>query len=122
MKKILATAIASLAAIAAGAEPLFPFFVDLVGDYTEVKSGFTHHIGNSNYGGADKAEAFLNDALPDSYGVITDENTFGNRKVRTYTSTMSDGNVSVIYFIWQGDAFSIEYAEGSFTDLLPFYD
>lgn len=124
MKRSIFLSILTLAsAFVANCEPLFPFFVDLVGNYTEKKSGdITLHVGNTNYGGYDAAKEFLESTLPENYGVMIDENKFGNRMVRTYSSTMENGNTSVIYFITEGNDFRIEYAEGPFIAVLPFYE
>lgn len=124
MKRLLfASVIAFASVFAANCEPLFPFFVDLVGNYTDKSSGdFTLNIGETNFGGFDSAKEFLESTLPESYGVMIDENKIGNRTVRTYSSTMENGNTSVIYFITEGNDFRIEYAEGPFIAVLPFYE
>ena len=119
---ILIAALSASTTFAAKREQLLPYFLNLVDQkYTTGQSGFTHYIGKSNYGGQEKATAYINEALPETSGVIIDENDFGNRKVVTYSTTMDNGDISVIYFINENGTFSIEYAEGSFTALLPFY-
>lgn len=127
MKKfILTLCLAAISIFTVNAEPLFPFFVDLVGDYTTVadgsdSDGFTHLIGKTNAGGDKSAESFLDDTLPSSYSVVIDENTVGANRIRTYSSAMADGRTSVIYFIWTPEGhFSIEYAEGPFTSVIPY--
>jgi len=115
MKKILILlfAIASCGAITVKADPLFPFFVDIVMDFSETPGNFTHYVGKTDGGGEAKAGAFLKDVLPASYKVkVSDIVWPDGRKVRTYSSSMHGDKVSVIYFITSSEGFSIEYAEG----------
>lgn len=123
MKKLLTTILLTIiSASAASGETLFPIFVDLVGNYTTASDSpiLVHHIGTTDGGGETNAKTFLKDNLPESYNVVVDENKVGNRVVTTYCSTVLDDKISVIYFIREGDRFSIEYAEGSFINVIPY--
>ena len=123
MKKLLTAIILTIvSASAASGETLFPTFVDLVRNYTTASDSpiLMHHIGATDGGGETSAKTFLKDTLPESYNVVVDENKVGNRIVTAYCSTMTDDKISVIYFIREGDRFSIEYAEGSFINVIPY--
>lgn len=120
---IIPTIITAISATTAGAEQLLPYFLELVGnDYTTMDSGFTHYVGKNNDSNYDQAISFIDKTVPETSGMIVDENTFGKQHVRAYSTTLDNGDVSVIYIIRNSDnTLSIEYAEGPFISLLPFY-
>lgn len=98
------------------ADTLFPWFVDLVGDYTEIKdTGASCWMKSPKNGGGEKAATqFLEDTLPSGTYRTTTVTLADGTKVKGYVSDMLDRKVSVIYFITQPDGtFSIEYAEGT---------
>lgn len=116
MKRILMTLVLALSACGiASAFPLFPYFVDLVGNYDEVElpGAKVCMKGRTNGGGPVACKAFLEDTLPE--GVNQEEvKKSDGRVIHGYWTTMEDGIVSVIYFVTKADGtFSVEYAEGS---------
>ncbi|MBP3299471.1 MAG: hypothetical protein J6L73_07330 [Muribaculaceae bacterium] len=117
MKRIFCSVIMTLVLVAvASAEPLFPFFVDLVGNYDEVEMpGASVCLkGRTNAGGEQAAAIFLQDTLPDGVlAQVKEIKKADGRVIRGYWADMLDGVVSVIYFITKPDGtFTIEYAEG----------
>ena len=121
MKKLLVLMVAILACshLSIKADPLFPFFVDLVMDFTEQQAPYTHYKGKTDGGGLAQANAFLKSVVPASYKMqVSDLNWPDGRKVRAFSSSMPGNKMSVIYFITadNGD-FSIEYAEGLPSEL-----
>ena len=97
MKKLIITLAVAASALIGSAAPLFPFFVDLAGNYKDGTPDELAALGFSSmywgqspfYSTAESAREFLGDVLP-SEG-ITEENAVGDTiKVTKYTSTFSD--------------------------------
>lgn len=110
-KTAIAACLALAAASSVSAEPLFPFFVDLVGVYDDISGTGNHLIGGTDGGGRQACEIFLADTLPESYGVSEDTRTVGATTIHSYSSKMADGSLSVIYLIDAPAGFHIEYSE-----------
>lgn len=109
MKKILFTVLMALSFFVADAIPLFPYFVDVAGDYNDGTPIELESIGlpcinyrrtPSFYSNIKEADDFLNDVMP-----VTNENivrTVSHRdgfNIVTYSSSISDEYNSVIYLV-----------------------
>ena len=106
MKKILILAVMVLTAFSAQAIPLFPFFVDVAGSYTdgtpqeleklEVTSLYFSHP--TYYAHMNEADDFLMDVLPFANEQIYKESMeVDGVKFTVYASPMENGRMSVIY-------------------------
>ncbi len=99
MKRLISIAISLIAALAAHAVPLFPYFVDVAGDF---KEGTPAELAALNipckfynipsfYKNLNSADSFLNDVLPTSREPISrSEKTIGNTRIVIYTSPIDD--------------------------------
>lgn len=112
----------SLTAAGAHAIPLFPFFVDVAGDYNDgtpaafEKQGIScmYWKTPSFYSTLDEAVIFLEDVLPYSSEKITrtDREIGKKGKMVIYSSPMTTGQISYLYLIQTPeDGFVTGYAE-----------
>lgn len=121
MKKLLTLLIAGAATMSAQAITLFPFFVDVAGDYDDktpqelqpLGIDFMYTAKPSFYTDLESSDAFLMDVMPFSSEPITrDEYQKGDASVVTYSSPQANGAVSTIYLIsLPGDGFRVAYTE-----------
>ncbi len=109
MKRIISISLSCFVAGIANAIPLFPFFVDVAGDYRE---GTPSELAAMDmpcmywrhspifYKDIKSADEFLNDVMPYSTESISREIVDrDNVKAIRYTSPMVDGKTSVIYMV-----------------------
>lgn len=124
-KIFLLVLFAVVAATVAKAEPLFPMFVDIVGDYNDIdRPTFIQNVDNrqcdyyspvSSYykNKPDRVFSFLNDVLPGHVlegmtEIKTDDWTLYN-----YTDSMLDGIVShLTVIVYPDGSVAAEYVEG----------
>lgn len=121
MNKLLTLLFAATAAVPAKAVTLFPFFVDVAGDYTDktpqqlapLGMDFMYTAKSSFFGDLQSSDTFLMDVMPFSSEPITrDEYKKGDASVVTYSSPQENGAVSTVYLIsLPGDEFWIAYTE-----------
>lgn len=122
MKKLIITLAISASTLIGSAAPLFPFFVDLAGNYKDGTPDELAALGFSSmywgqspfYPNEQSAREFLGDVLP-SEGIAADNAEAEAIKVSKYTSTFSDNEkASEIQLITLPDgAFYILYNEYS---------
>lgn len=115
MKKLLLSLFAFFAvAVSVKAVPLFPYFVDLTGNYKYiVQDGRALIYGKSSTGGQESCEIFLADVLPSNE--FTKE-VKGTKEfpVVVYKSIIgSTGQVSAIYLVNRKSGYIIYYSESS---------
>ncbi len=123
MRKLLLTLALSLTAAVAHAIPLFPFFVDVAGDYNDdgTPEAFQaqgvrcmYWKAPAFYSTADEAAAFLDDVLPYSTESIsrTDYKIGETGKMVVFSSPMANGRTSCLYLLQTpGDGFLAGYNE-----------
>ena len=122
MRKLLLTLALSMTAAAAHAIPLFPFFVDVAGDYNDgtpsafEKQGIScmYWKAPAFYSNLDEAVMFLEDVLPYSSETITrtDREIGKKGKMVIYSSPMTAGRTSCLYLIQTPeDGFLAGYSE-----------
>lgn len=122
MKKLIITLAISASTLIGSAAPLFPFFVDLAGNYKDgtpdelAALGFSSmYWGQSSfYPNEQSAREFLGDVLP-SEGINKENTDSETVRVTKYTSTFSDSEkASEIQLVTLPDgAFYILYNEYS---------
>lgn len=122
MKKLVLAILLTVITLTANAVPLFPYFVDVAGDYKDgtpdamakVNIICSHWNKPSWYTSLKAAQDFLNDVLPFSNESITQNSEEVNgTKVVTYTSPMYDGEqTSILYLIEDPiEGFFVGYTE-----------
>lgn len=123
MKKLIFGSMLAFSALSAQAIPLFAFFGDVAGDYTDRQPElFAQHSLQCMYyqkpaffSTLADADAFLNDVMPYSSETIVREekNLTDKVKMVTYSSPMGTGQTSVIYLIEDPEkGFYVGYNEG----------
>ncbi len=108
-KKIILGSVLMFSALAAQAIPLFSFFGDVAGDYSNVQPEIfaAHEIKcmyyqkPSFFSTLSDADSFLNDVMPyTSETIVREEKKLTDKvKMVTYSSPMTTGQTSVIYLI-----------------------
>lgn len=122
MKKFIITAFISLFFFSANAIALFPYFVDVAGNYNdgtpeplqELKMYCKYWQTPKFYSKLKDADSFLNDVMPYSNASITrTESTVGDSiKIVRYDSPMLNGQTSTIYLVESpSQGFVIGYIE-----------
>ena len=122
MKKIILTLAMCLIFVSANALPLFPFFVDVAGNYNDGTPDELQKLNiNCKYWQSPKfyskiteADDFLNSVMPYSEYDIKRNESIINKDTRliTYESTMLNGCISTIYLVELPDkVFYIGYKE-----------
>lgn len=122
MKKILILILLAVAGLSAHAIPLFPFFVDVAGDYDEktppelavLQIPFMYSKKPASFSTLASADEFLKDVLPFSSEKIDRKEEVMKNKVKrvTYSSPMTDGRISILYLIEiPGNGFFAAYNE-----------
>lgn len=123
MKKYVLLMAAILVSLSSQAITLFPFFVDVAGDYQEGAPAELAEIGAtmkysampSFYKSLDEARAFYDDVMPFSTeNIIAKEVPLPTNegKAMVYVSPMQDGVASIIYLLETPDKkFYIGYDE-----------
>ena len=115
MMKVLLSLFVFFAAVLSGnAVPLFPYFVDLTGNYTYiVNNGFALINGKSSTGGQQSCEIFLADVLP-SNDYTKEVKGTKEYPVVAYKSLMaSSGLISAIYLVNCKSGYIIYYSEST---------
>lgn len=119
MKKLLSTlAIAIISSFSMQAEPLFPFFVDIVGVYDDgakdiaAENGMTTSlVGRTDGGGPTAVRVFLEDVLPD--GIRIEKSKINGYEATNISSTFYDGDqASVILLLEKDGKLQVMYFEG----------
>lgn len=121
MKKITFILLSLFLAFSCHALPLFPFFVDLVGNYNDGPVPELKHLvveclssDKCNYFNTiEEADSFLNDVLPyENYSIVKKKLQKDGINMEIYTSGLEDGRTSVIYLIeMPGDGLYVLYDE-----------
>lgn len=118
MKKIIVACLMALVSFGASALPLFPFFVDVVGDYDDKIPEEVTALGidckyaarPTFFSTLKEADAFLADVVPDEVGRSQEE--LHGATVILYKSAMHDDKTSYLYLIARPDnEFWIGYQE-----------
>lgn len=108
MRKTILILTIILSAMAANAIPLFPFFVDVAGDYHDGTLPELEEVGvecgyskkSFWFSTLSDAENFLNDVLPTSnYPIERREMEKDGTKIVTYTSPMGDNQLSILFLV-----------------------
>lgn len=124
-KVFLLAIFALVAATSAKAEPLFPIFVDIVGDYNDIdRPTFLQNVNNracdyysvvgSYYkNNPERVFSFLKDVLPDRVLNGVTETKTDEWTLYVYSDPMLDGVVSYLTVIVYSDgSVAAEYVEG----------
>lgn len=108
MKKLVIMLGVALAAFSSQAVTLFPYFVDVAGDYNEgvpeelagARVEMKYSSRPSFYKSLDEAKAFYADVMPFSTETIEVKDVpLEEGRITIYGSGMLDGKVSIIYLI-----------------------
>ena len=115
MKKVLLSLFVFFAAVLSGnAVPLFPYFVDLTGNYTYiVNNGFALINGKSSTGGQQSCEIFLADVLPSNDYTKEVKGTKEYPVVVYKSLIVSTGQISAIYLVNRKSGYFIYYSEST---------
>ncbi len=106
MRKIFLLIAVAMIAFTSHAITLFPFFVDVAGDYrdgtpeefAEVGATMMYHARPSFYKSIEEAKAFYTDVMPfSSEKIIVKDIPLKEGKCMIYVSPMSDDVMSLIY-------------------------
>lgn len=121
MKKIIFTLLSLFLTISCKALPLFPFFVDLVGNYTDGAVPEIQPIGveclhssrcNCFYS-IEAADSYLNDVLPyENYTIAKKKAQRDGVNMMMYVSLLEDDKTSILCLIEvPGDGLFVAYDE-----------
>ena len=121
MKKIVVFLSVLVVAISANALPLFPFFVDLVGNYSDGPvpelqplgiECLSSHKCNCFYT-IEAADSYLDDVLPYSnYPIVKKAGQKDGKNMKIYASPLENGRTSILCLIeLPGDGLYVAYDE-----------